>query len=83
MCTVKKICKPIFPHNSKTKRDIAKISAVLKPTKSDYYVVKFWQNRSTFIFLGLKGFFDTLIYEKCLPLRVNMEYRRHRYLEVM
>ena len=25
-----------FPHNSKTKRDIAQISAVLKPMKSDY-----------------------------------------------
>ena len=43
-----------FPQNSK-KRDIAKISAVLKPMKSDYYVVKFWQNRSKFIFWGVKG----------------------------
>ena len=37
------------------KRDIAKMSAVLKPMKSDYYVVKFWQNRSKFIFWGVKG----------------------------
>ena len=51
----KKYVNKSFPHNSKTKRDIAKISAVLKPMKSDYYVVKFWQKSEHFYFLGLKG----------------------------
>ena len=56
MCTVKKkYVNQTFPHNSKTKRDIAKFSAVLKPMKSDNYVVKFWQKSEHFIFLGLKG----------------------------
>ena len=56
MCTVKKkYVNQSFPHNSKTKRDIAKISAVLKPMKSDYYVVKFWQKSDHFYFLGLKA----------------------------
>ena len=55
MCTVQKNVNKSFPHNSKTKRDIAKISAVLKPMKSDYYVVKFWQKSEHFYFLGLKG----------------------------
>ena len=53
MCTVKKkYVNQSFPHNSKTKRDIAKISAVLKPMKSDYYVVKFWQKSEHFYFFG-------------------------------
>ena len=41
-----------FPHNSRKKRDIAKISAVLKPMKNDYYVVKFWQKSEHFYFFG-------------------------------
>ena len=48
----KKILNQSFPHNSRKKRDIAKISAVLKPMKSDYYVVKFWQKSEHFYFLG-------------------------------
>ena len=40
---LKKYVNQSFTHNSKTKRDIAKISAVVKPMKSDYFVVKFWQ----------------------------------------
>ena len=56
MCTVKKkYVNQSFPHNSKTKRDIAKISSVLKPMKSDYNVIKCGENRSKFNFLGVKG----------------------------
>ena len=44
-----------FPHNSKTKRDMAKISAVLKHMKSDSYVVNFVKNRSKSICPGVEG----------------------------
>ena len=55
MCTVKKkYVNQSFPHNSKTKRDIAKFSAVLKPMKSDYYVIIFWQKSEHFYFFGLE-----------------------------
>ena len=36
-------------------RDVAKISAVLKPMKCDYYVVTFWQESEQVYFLGVKG----------------------------
>ena len=52
MQCLKKFVNQSFPHNSKTKRDIAKISAVLKPMKSDYFVVKFWQKSEQVYFFG-------------------------------
>ena len=55
----KKYVNQLFPDNSKTKRDIAKISAVLKPMKSNYYVLKFWKKSEQVYFFGrervLKG----------------------------
>ena len=57
MCTVKKIyVNQSFPHNSKSKRDIAKILAVLESMKSDYYVVKCWQKSEHFFGGGVKRF---------------------------
>ena len=62
MCTVKKKdVNQSFPHTSKTKKDIAKFSAVLKPMKSDYYVIIFWQKSERFYFFGLERV-DTLLF---------------------
>ena len=64
MCTVKKkYVNQSFPCNSQTKRDITKISAVLKSMKSDYYVVKIWQISEQIFCLGVKGLKNNLILE--------------------
>ena len=62
MCTVKKYVNQSFPYNSKAKGDITKIAAVLKPMKSDYYLVKFWQKLEQLFFGGggVKGFLNIL-----------------------
>ena len=51
---LKKYLNQSFPHNSKTKKDIAKFSAVLKPMKSNDYVIQFWQKSEHFYFFGLE-----------------------------
>ena len=56
MCTVKKhYVNQSSPNNSKMKIDIAKISAVYKPLKNSMWY-NFGNNRSKFIFWGVKGF---------------------------
>ena len=70
----KKYVNKSFPLNSKTKRDITKISVVLKPLKSDYYVVKFWQKSEHFYFFGTERVkfdltrYDEFSFLRCLDL---------------